>query len=110
MTDCVVVFVTAANRQEAEKIGRELVDQRLAACANLVSEVTSIFRWQGNIDTEQEVLMVLKTRAAQFPAVVERVKALHSYEVPEIIALPILDGSQSYLDWIKASTEPLGSE
>lgn len=106
MTDCVVVLITAPSVEQAESIGRALVESRLAACANIVPGLKSIFHWQGQVCTEDEVLMLVKSRSEQFPDLVRKVKDHHSYEVPEIIALPILTGDDAYLDWLKEETRP----
>jgi periplasmic divalent cation tolerance protein len=102
-----VVFVTASSKEEAETIASAMVEERLAACANIVPSVTSIFRWEGKVERESEVLIILKTRRAVFSQLVDRIEELHSYEVPEIIALPIVGGSDAYLEWLKQETEPL---
>ena len=99
-----VVFITAASYEEARKIADTLVDRKKAACVNIVPGVKSLFRWQGKIEEAEESLMVVKTRAELFPDVVNLVKAIHSYEVPEIIALPIVEGNPDYLEWLKKET------
>lgn len=100
----IVVFVTASSEEEADRIGRSLVEERLAACVNLLPTVRSLFWWEGKVSEERETLMVLKTRRSLFPDLAKAVKALHSYQVPEIIALPIQNGSVDYLDWIQTVT------
>jgi periplasmic divalent cation tolerance protein len=100
----IVVLVTAPSELEAEKIGQTLVGEKLAACANLVRGIQSIFFWQGKVCRESEVLIVIKTRSDLFEPLMARVKSLHSYTVPEIIALPIIKGSEDYLRWIREST------
>jgi len=101
----IVIFITAPNEDEAARIARSLVEARLAACANIVRNIRSIYTWQGKIQDDSEVLMIVKTRKGLFSAVSGKVKELHSYDVPEIIALPIMDGSPDYLNWLKESTE-----
>ena len=101
----VVVFVTCGSEDEALKIGRALVEERLAACANMVSPLRSIYRWEGNICDEKEWLLVIKTRQSLFEDLAKRVKAIHSYSVPEIIALPIAEGLPAYLTWISENTK-----
>ncbi len=96
----VVIFITASSVEEAEKIGNLLVEERLAACCNIVNSINSIFRWEGKICKESEVLLIVKSSLALFGDIIEKVKSLHSYEVPEIIALPIISGSGDYLKWI----------
>ena len=95
-----VVFVTAPSEAEAARIGRALVEERLAACANITGQIRSIYRWQDAVEDEAEYLMVLKTSDASLDALIARASELHSYEVPEIIALPIHRGFPPYLDWI----------
>ena len=100
----VVIFVTTSSSAEAAKIGRALVEEKLVACANIVPQVRSIYRWQGKICDEPEALMVLKTRSGRIQKIIKRVRSLHSYTVPEIIALPIVAGSKEYLRWIHEVT------
>ena len=102
-----MVFVTASSTEEAETIARAMVEERLAACANLVPSVSSVFRWEGRIEREEEVLIILKSRRMLLDRLVERVRELHSYEVPEVVALPIVGGSDAYLDWLRKETEPV---
>ena len=99
----IVVLVTAANLDESQKIGRRLIEQKLAACVNIVENIKSIYWWQGKVDQSQEVLMVIKTKKSLFKKLMATVKSLHSYTVPEIIALPITDGNKDYLNWIRDS-------
>ena len=101
-----VVFVTVANREEAEKIADALVGERLAACCNLVPGLLSVYRWKGEIHRDPEILLIAKSRRELFERLRERVIALHSYEVPEIVALPIVAGHEPYLDWIRRETAP----
>lgn len=102
----IVVLVTAPSEQEGEKIGQALVEQKLAACANMVRGIQSIFFWEGKVCNENEILLLIKTRTDLFESIVTEVKRLHSYTVPEVIALPILKGSDDYLRWIRESTRP----
>ncbi len=107
MTDSIVIFVTAGSEAEAEKIARALVEEQLAACVNILSPIRSIYRWQGQVADDREWLLLIKTRAERFAAVESRVKALHSYQVPEVIALPIVTGAEGYLRWLRESvSEP----
>ena len=103
-SEFVVVLVTAGNADEAARIGRALVDERLAACVNVVGPIRSIYRWQGAVDEAAEHLMLVKARAADVPALEARVRALHSYDVPEVVALPIVAGSTPYLAWLGDAT------
>ena len=98
----IIVLVATKDRQEAEKITKALLNERLIACGNIVSSVTSFFHWSGQIEKSDECLVVMKSRMDLFAQVTERVKGLHSYEVPEILALPIVDGSKTYLDWLSS--------
>jgi periplasmic divalent cation tolerance protein len=100
----VVVLVTAESADEAAGIGRTLVEERLAACANVVGPIRSIFRWKGAIEEAAEHLLLLKARASDVAALEVRVRELHSYEVPEVLALPVRAGSRPYLDWLAEST------
>jgi periplasmic divalent cation tolerance protein len=100
MTDKIVVLVTCKNAREAGRIARHLVDKRLIACANLVPEIRSIYRWKGKVMTEKECWMILKSSRELIPALRIEIEKLHSYSVPELIALPIINGSPNYLNWI----------
>ncbi|MEW6359144.1 MAG: divalent-cation tolerance protein CutA [Planctomycetota bacterium] len=100
----IVVFVTAPNGEEAAKIARAVVEERLVACGNITQGIRSIYRWQGKVCDDAEVLLIMKTRRDLFERLAARVKELHSYEVPEIIALPIVAGSAAYLKWIDEQT------
>lgn len=102
----VVVFITASSAEEAARIGRALVDERLAACANLISSIASAYWWQGNVAEAAEALVILKTRQELVGRLTQRVQALHSYTVPEVIALPIVGGNPDYLRWIDDSVVP----
>jgi periplasmic divalent cation tolerance protein len=99
-TEYVIVLVTTANKQEAEKIAQHLLNDKLIACTNIVGPVTSIYRWQGNVKRAEECLVLMKSRKDLFERLVEAVKTTHSYEVPEILAVPVVEGSKSYLDWL----------
>ncbi len=100
MQDFIVVYVTAGSPAEAERVARALVEERLAACVNRVAPVQSIYRWKGKVEQSEEQLLIIKTRSTLFTALEKRVRELHSYSVPEIIALPIIDGSDGYLKWL----------
>ena len=102
MTDKIVVLVTCGSAKEARRIARALVKARLAACANVVdTPVRSIYRWKGRVESAKEYLLVIKTSRGRFRALERVVKRLHSYDVPEIIALPITEGSPAYLKWLR---------
>lgn len=99
----IVVFITTKNVAQAKKISQALVSEHLIACANIVSGVQSLFWWQGKIDSASEALVIAKTKKSCFKRVVKTVKSLHSYQMPEIIALPIIEGERTYLKWLEAS-------
>ena len=99
-----IVFITAGSMDEAKRIARALVDQRLAACCNIVNPIVSIYRWNGKVNEDPEVLIIAKTRKSLFKALVRRVTELHSYDVPEVICLPLIEGSAPYLKWLGEST------
>jgi len=103
MTDKIIVMVTGGSVRECKKIARHLLDQRLIACANVIPMVRSLYRWQGKIADEKECLMILKSARQHFPSLRAEVEKLHSYSVPEVIALPIIDGAPNYLNWIAES-------
>lgn len=104
-TEYVVVFITAPSPEVAEKVANALVKQKLAACVNIVPAVFSIYPWRGELQNDQEALLIVKTRAALFEEhLIPAVKSVHPYEVPEIIALPVVLGAQDYLEWITAET------
>lgn len=100
----IVVYITAPGEEEAARIAQSLVESRLAACINIVKNIRSIYAWQGNIEDDTEILMIVKSRAGLFNLLEAKVKQLHSYDVPEIIALPIVTGSEDYLKWLNEST------
>lgn len=101
--DALVVLVTVPNAESADKLGEALVGERLAACVNVVDGVRSIYRWQGAVERDEELLCVCKTTRAAFERLRARVIELHPYELPEVIALPVALGHAPYLEWIKAS-------
>ena len=100
----VTIFVTAASEQEAATIGKTLVEEGLAACANIIPHIRSIYRWKGKICDERETLIMIKSREALFERVRSRIKELHSYEVPEITAIAVEKGDEAYVQWIQAVT------
>jgi periplasmic divalent cation tolerance protein len=100
MTDKIVVFSTASSAEEAEKIARALVNERLAACVNVIPSVRSFYRWQGKIEDSAEFLLVIKSSRELFDQLRISLEKLHSYEVPEVIAMPIVDGAGNYLNWM----------
>ena len=101
MQEFIVVYVTAGSADEADRLARSLVDERLAACVNRIPSVQSVYRWQGKVEQSQEELLIIKTSRDRFAALEKRVRELHSYSVPEVIALPVIEGSSNYLKWLK---------
>lgn len=104
MEKFIVALVTASSEEEAKKIARVLVEKKLAACVNIIKGVQSVFRWKGKLSEENEVLLIIKTKSKHFKNLEDEVKKLHSYDVPEIIALPIVTGSKDYLFWLDSET------
>jgi periplasmic divalent cation tolerance protein len=105
MSEAIVVLVTCGSEEEATKIANALVEGRLAACVNIISPVRSIYRWEGKIWDEKEWMLIIKTQKKRFEDLEKKVKSLHSYSVPEIIALPIIEGSAPYLKWLEENTQ-----
>jgi periplasmic divalent cation tolerance protein len=104
MQEFIVVYVTAGSPAEGDRLARALVDERLAACVNRLGPVQSVYRWEGKIEQSEEQLLIIKTQRRLFAALEKRVRELHSYSVPEIVALPIIDGSQDYFRWLGDQT------
>ncbi len=104
MEEVSIVLVTAGSEEEAAAIGRTVVEERLAACANIVPSIRSIYRWKGKVHDEQECLLIMKTRTPLFASLRDRVRALHSYETPEIIAFPVEQGLPDYIAWVIGET------
>ena len=100
MTDKVVILVTAASRREGRKIARHLVEAKLAACVNITQAVESIYRWEGKVADEKEFVMLIKSTRELFPEIKAEISRIHSYHTPEIICLPIIEGSRNYLQWV----------
>ena len=100
----IIIFITATNNKEAKSIAQQLMKNKLVACVNIVYGIESLFRWKGKVDQAKEVLLVVKSRKEKLAKIIKLVKSLHSYEVPEIIALPIVGGYKPYLNWINDST------
>jgi periplasmic divalent cation tolerance protein len=99
-TDFLIVLITTKDKAEAEKISQTLLAERLIACANIVNPVLSCFLWQGKVNQSEECLVVMKTRKSLFGELSLCIRSLHSYDVPEVLALPIVDGSEAYLSWL----------
>ncbi|PWC33146.1 divalent-cation tolerance protein CutA [Azospirillum sp. TSO35-2] len=102
--DLVVAYITAASRDEALRIGRTLVEERLAACANVLDGMTSVYRWNGVVEQADEAVLIAKTRAGLFDRLTARVRELHSYDVPCVVELAIGRGNPAYLDWLRDGT------
>ncbi|OGW39247.1 MAG: cytochrome C biogenesis protein CcdA [Nitrospirae bacterium RBG_13_39_12] len=102
--DEIIVFITASSEDEAAKIARSLVESKLAACVNIIKNLRSIYSWEGKVVDEPEVLMIAKTQKSLFENLMKKVRELHSYTVPEIIAMPIIAGSEDYLKWLREVT------
>ncbi|MDD5541884.1 MAG: divalent-cation tolerance protein CutA [Acidobacteriia bacterium] len=101
MTDKIIVFVTAGKITEAKRIARRLVEKRLAACVSVIPKITSVYTWKNRVETQEECLLLIKTRRQRFDELRQCIESLHSYEVPEIIAAPIVEGAANYLNWIE---------
>lgn len=104
-SDLVLALSTAPDAEQAERLARALVEERLIACANLVPGLTSVYRWRGAVQADPEVLLVIKTRRSLVPRLKERLSQLHPYEVPELVVTPLLDGLDPYCRWVRESTE-----
>jgi periplasmic divalent cation tolerance protein len=100
MTDKIVVLTTTDSEESAKALARHLVDRRVAACVNILPKATSVYRWKGAVEEASEFLLVIKSRRDRFPQLRDELASIHSYEVPEVIALPIVDGSDAYLGWL----------
>jgi periplasmic divalent cation tolerance protein len=106
VTDSVVIMVTASSRRECRKIARRLIEEKLAACVNITQPIQSVYRWEGKVESSKEFLMFIKSRRELFPQIRTEISLIHSYHTPEIICLPIIDGSLNYLQWISDSVRP----
>jgi len=104
MSEFIVVFITTPTPIEGEKIASILVEERLASCVNIVNTISSVYRWEGKIEKTNEALLIIKTKAENFTQLMTKVKEVHSYKVPEIIALPIISGNEDYLKWVREET------
>ncbi len=105
-SDSLVILLTAPNVESARQMARTLVEKRLAACVNLLPGVTSIYRWQGQVQEESEVLLIAKTHRLRLEALQAEIKAIHPYQVPELLALPVVAGLEAYLNWISECVSP----
>jgi periplasmic divalent cation tolerance protein len=109
MTDKVIVLSSCSSREEATRIARGLVEERLAACVNMVDSVVSIYKWQGTLQESGELLLIIKTRRDLVAPLQQRLATMHSYEVPEAIAIPVVDGLPAYLEWLDRELDPPGN-
>ena len=100
-----LVYITTKDKDEASRIGKELVKTRLAACVNIIDNMNSMYWWEGKIQDDQEVILIAKTRQSLVKKLIKKVKSIHSYSTPCIVSLPILDGNSDYLDWLKKETK-----
>ncbi len=105
MTDAIVISTTCASTEEAERIAAAMIDRRLAACVSIGAPVVSRYRWEGRVETVTEVPLIIKTHRDGFGAVAAVIRKLHSYQLPEIIAVPVVDANPEYLAWIEANTD-----
>jgi len=101
MTKAIIVYVTTSTRKEADKISRVLVEEKLAACVSIIPGISSRYWWQGRIERAEEILLMIKTTPRRYKALEKRVRALHSYRVPEILATPVVQGNPAYIQWLK---------
>lgn len=109
MGEAIQVFVTVAEAAQAERLAQSLVEARLAGCVQVIGPIRSVYRWEGAVETAQEWLCLIKTRADLYPALEQAIRAQHPYEVPEILAVPVSAGLEAYLAWLSASTTPEGT-
>lgn len=106
-SDALFVFTNLPDRESAMALARDLVDKRLAACVNVLGEITSLYRWEGRVATDSEVAVLIKTRKPLYERIEQAIVALHPYELPEIVAVPIVRGLPAYLQWVVAETTPV---
>ena len=104
-TSAIIIFITASSAEEAGNIATALVEEKLVACVNIIPRIKSIYWWEGKVCQDDEVMLVSKTKRSLFTTIMDRVKSLHSYEVPEIISFPISEGSPAYLSWLEKVTK-----
>lgn len=101
-----LVLTTAGSREQAEEIAKQLVERRLAACVNVIHDICSAYRWKGEFTRDTEELLIIKSAERLFPELSKAIRELHSYETPEILAIPIADGDEDYLSWLRGATSP----
>ena len=100
-----LIYVTTRDKEEAKKIGRALVEARLAACVNIMDKMNSIYWWEGKVNEDNEAVLIAKTKESLVPELIEKVKSMHSYKCPCIVSLPLLEGNKDYLEWIEKETK-----
>lgn len=100
-----LIYMTAGNKEEAKTIGKELVTSGLAACVNIVDNMTSMYMWENELQGDNETILIAKTEETRVPALIEKVKSLHSYDCPCVLSLPVSDGNQAFLNWIAAEVK-----
>ena len=100
-----LIYITAKDKEEARNIGKELVGSKLAACVNIIDKMNSFYWWEGKVQDDNEAILIAKTKESLVSELIEKVKSMHSYECPCIVAFPILDGNKDYLEWIKKETK-----
>ena len=105
MTDKIVVFTTCSSEEEARKLAAMLIEKRLAACVNITAPLTSVYRWKGVVEESQEWLLIIKSRRERFDQLRLALESAHSYELPEVLAIPVVDGSPNYLTWVDGETQ-----
>lgn len=104
MENPLLVFVTVSSQKEGERIGQKLVEKKLAACVNIIPHLYSIYSWKGNVEQDGELLLLIKTMPDRLNALIEKIKNIHSYDVPEILAIPTVQGNSDYINWVYEST------
>ena len=105
-SDTIVIYITVPNVAEAQSLAQTLVSEKLVACVNIVSGIQSVYAWEGSVHTDAELLLICKSRTERFETLKSRVQSLHSYDVPEIISMPIINGSEPYLNWVREHSTP----
>ncbi len=104
MSEFIIAYVTVPSEAEGRKIARLLVEEKLAACVNVVPDIQSFYRWEGQVQHDKELLLMIKSQSKKMASLITRVKELHSYDVPEVISMPVTQGSDDYLDWVRNET------
>ena len=107
--DFIIIFTTVNSDSEANRIGQKLIEERLAACVSIIPSVTSIFRWEGKISSESEQILIIKTQKKYFSKIREKILSIHTYNLPEIISVPITDGSEQYLKWVEEQLQDIST-